>query len=164
MYRFCFRIEDLIGYSCEELIDKSLYNYHHALDNEIVEKAYKDCELHKHLVCPHLSGNSYSFKMFKRFWTLFKNLNELICDTFIYLVCPHLSGNSSSFKKFKRFWILFNILNELICDTFIYLLCPHLSGNSSSFKKFKRFWMLLTKINELIWYFYLLNSSLHCVF
>ncbi|XP_041352992.1 hypoxia-inducible factor 1-alpha-like isoform X2 [Gigantopelta aegis] len=36
------RIEDLIGYNCEDLIDKSLYNYHHALDNEIVEKAYKD--------------------------------------------------------------------------------------------------------------------------
>ena len=32
-------------YNCEELLGKSLYDYHHALDSHIVESAYKDCEL-----------------------------------------------------------------------------------------------------------------------
>ncbi|XP_071080503.1 hypoxia-inducible factor 1-alpha-like isoform X1 [Haliotis cracherodii] len=36
------RIQDLIGYNSENLIGRSLYNYHHALDSEVVEKAFKD--------------------------------------------------------------------------------------------------------------------------
>ncbi|XP_025105789.1 endothelial PAS domain-containing protein 1-like isoform X1 [Pomacea canaliculata] len=36
------RVQDLLCYSSDELLGKSLYDYHHALDSEIVEKAYKD--------------------------------------------------------------------------------------------------------------------------
>lgn len=36
------RVKELINYASDELIGKSLYDYHHALDSEIVEKAYKD--------------------------------------------------------------------------------------------------------------------------
>ena len=43
----CFRVKDLINYSSEELVGKSLYDYHHALDSEAVENAYKDCKLGK---------------------------------------------------------------------------------------------------------------------
>lgn len=48
MYDFSIvyiRIKALIGYECEELVGTSLYMYHHALDSEVVEKAYKDCKL-----------------------------------------------------------------------------------------------------------------------
>ncbi|XP_064603399.1 LOW QUALITY PROTEIN: hypoxia-inducible factor 1-alpha-like [Liolophura sinensis] len=42
-FTFCDdRIKDLIGYNSDELIGKSVYDYHHALDSEVVEKAYKD--------------------------------------------------------------------------------------------------------------------------
>ncbi|KAJ8308811.1 hypothetical protein KUTeg_013685 [Tegillarca granosa] len=42
-FTFCDeRMKDLIGYDSEELLGKSLYNYHHVLDSEIVVKAYKD--------------------------------------------------------------------------------------------------------------------------
>nr|WNN25257.1 hypoxia-inducible factor 1 [Leptochiton rugatus] len=42
-FTFCDeRIKDLIGYNSEELIGQSVYSYHHALDSEVVEKAYKD--------------------------------------------------------------------------------------------------------------------------
>nr|KAG5710681.1 hypothetical protein BaRGS_035083 [Batillaria attramentaria] len=46
------RVKELINYTSEELIGKSLYDYHHALDSEVVEKAYKDCTRveHKDLV------------------------------------------------------------------------------------------------------------------
>lgn len=40
----CFRINELIGYNSEKLIGQSLFNYHHALDNDVVVKAYKDCK------------------------------------------------------------------------------------------------------------------------
>ena len=40
----CCRVKELIKYSSEELEGKSLYDYHHALDSHIVEKAYKDCK------------------------------------------------------------------------------------------------------------------------
>lgn len=36
------RVKDLINYTSDELIGKSLYDYHHALDSDVVEKAYKD--------------------------------------------------------------------------------------------------------------------------
>ena len=38
-------MKDLINYSSEELVGKSLYDYHHALDSDVVESAYKDCKL-----------------------------------------------------------------------------------------------------------------------
>ena len=37
-------MKSLIGYDGEELMDQSLYSYHHALDNDTLDKAYKDCE------------------------------------------------------------------------------------------------------------------------
>ncbi|KAK3093787.1 hypothetical protein FSP39_020222 [Pinctada imbricata] len=36
------RMTDLIGYESEELMDQSLYMYHHAADSETLDKAYKD--------------------------------------------------------------------------------------------------------------------------
>ncbi|KAL5007977.1 hypothetical protein ScPMuIL_013558 [Solemya velum] len=36
------RIKELIGYNSEKLIGHSLFNYHHALDSDIVVKAFKD--------------------------------------------------------------------------------------------------------------------------
>ena len=38
------RIKDLLGFEVDELVGKSVYNYHHALDSEGVEKAYKTCK------------------------------------------------------------------------------------------------------------------------
>ena len=39
-----FRIEKLIGYDSENLEKESIYNYHHALDSENLEKCYKQCK------------------------------------------------------------------------------------------------------------------------
>ncbi|XP_076441609.1 hypoxia-inducible factor 1-alpha-like [Babylonia areolata] len=36
------RVKELIGYNSDDLEGKSVYDYHHAVDSEIVEKAYKD--------------------------------------------------------------------------------------------------------------------------
>ncbi|KAK7103826.1 hypoxia-inducible factor 1-alpha-like isoform X2 [Littorina saxatilis] len=36
------RVSELLNYSSDELLGKSLYDYHHALDSGVVEKAYKD--------------------------------------------------------------------------------------------------------------------------
>ncbi|ESO83510.1 hypothetical protein LOTGIDRAFT_133221, partial [Lottia gigantea] len=41
--KFCLlHIKELVGYNCEELMGQSMYNYHHALDSHVVEKAFKD--------------------------------------------------------------------------------------------------------------------------
>jgi hypoxia-inducible factor 1 alpha len=39
-----FRIGEFLGYNPEELLGKSVYEYHHALDSEAVEKGFKTCE------------------------------------------------------------------------------------------------------------------------
>jgi hypoxia-inducible factor 1 alpha len=39
-----FRIGEFLGYNPEELLGKSVYEYHHALDSEAVEKGFKSCE------------------------------------------------------------------------------------------------------------------------
>ncbi|OWF50362.1 hypoxia-inducible factor 1-alpha-like isoform X2 [Mizuhopecten yessoensis] len=36
------RMKELVGYSSEELIGKSIFSYHHAQDSSIIDKAYKD--------------------------------------------------------------------------------------------------------------------------
>ncbi|XP_060062666.1 hypoxia-inducible factor 1-alpha-like isoform X2 [Ylistrum balloti] len=36
------RMKELVGYSSEELIGKSIFSYHHAQDSNIIDKAYKD--------------------------------------------------------------------------------------------------------------------------
>ncbi|KAK6183532.1 hypothetical protein SNE40_011000 [Patella caerulea] len=36
------RVQDLVGYESNELVGQSMYNYHHALDSHVVEKAFKD--------------------------------------------------------------------------------------------------------------------------
>ncbi|XP_012941668.1 endothelial PAS domain-containing protein 1 [Aplysia californica] len=36
------RIQELAGYNGEEMINQSLYDFHHALDSDVVDKAFKD--------------------------------------------------------------------------------------------------------------------------
>ncbi|XP_059143272.1 hypoxia-inducible factor 1-alpha-like isoform X2 [Physella acuta] len=36
------RIEELAGYNCEAMIGQSLYDFHHALDSDVIDKAFKD--------------------------------------------------------------------------------------------------------------------------
>ncbi|XP_033733955.1 hypoxia-inducible factor 1-alpha-like isoform X2 [Pecten maximus] len=36
------RMKELVGYSSEELIGKSIFSYHHAQDSNIIDKAYRD--------------------------------------------------------------------------------------------------------------------------
>nr|QZU27270.1 HIF-1 alpha [Onchidium reevesii] len=36
------RIKELAGYDCEEMIGQSMYDYHHALDSEVIDKAFRD--------------------------------------------------------------------------------------------------------------------------
>uniref|UniRef100_A0A0B6YT30 Hypoxia-inducible factor 1-alpha n=1 Tax=Arion vulgaris TaxID=1028688 RepID=A0A0B6YT30_9EUPU len=36
------RIKELAGYDCEGMIGQSLYDFHHALDSEVIDKAFKD--------------------------------------------------------------------------------------------------------------------------
>ncbi|XP_062580697.1 hypoxia-inducible factor 1-alpha-like isoform X2 [Saccostrea cucullata] len=35
------RVKDLLGYNCSDLINKSLFDYHHAMDSELIDQAYK---------------------------------------------------------------------------------------------------------------------------
>ena len=39
-----FRIEKLLGYQVNELMNKSVYEYHHAVDSRTLEKSYNQCE------------------------------------------------------------------------------------------------------------------------
>ncbi|BFZ07059.1 hypothetical protein BsWGS_10098 [Bradybaena similaris] len=42
-FLFCDdRIQELAGYNCKEMIGQSLYDFHHALDSEVFDKAFKD--------------------------------------------------------------------------------------------------------------------------
>ncbi|CAG5134818.1 unnamed protein product, partial [Candidula unifasciata] len=36
------RIQELAGYSCKDMIGQSLYDFHHALDSDVIDKAFKD--------------------------------------------------------------------------------------------------------------------------
>lgn len=38
---FNFRVFSLLGYKLEQLIGKSLFLFHHALDGEVLEKAFR---------------------------------------------------------------------------------------------------------------------------
>ncbi|XP_069114811.1 hypoxia-inducible factor 1-alpha-like [Argopecten irradians] len=38
----CDRMKELVGYSSDELIGKSIFSYHHAQDSGVIDKAYKD--------------------------------------------------------------------------------------------------------------------------
>lgn len=40
----CRRIGEVLGYNPGELVGKSLYDFHHAMDSEVVEKGFKCCE------------------------------------------------------------------------------------------------------------------------
>ncbi|CAG5118905.1 unnamed protein product, partial [Candidula unifasciata] len=43
--RFVFcdnRIKELAGYTCEEMIGQSFYGFHHGLDSDVIDKAFKD--------------------------------------------------------------------------------------------------------------------------
>ncbi|KAH9519452.1 Hypoxia-inducible factor 1-alpha [Bulinus truncatus] len=42
-FTFCDeRIEELAGYNSEEMIGQSMYDFHHALDSDVIDKAFKD--------------------------------------------------------------------------------------------------------------------------
>ncbi|CAL1541836.1 unnamed protein product [Lymnaea stagnalis] len=42
-FTFCDeRIQDLAGFNCDEMIGQSLYDFHHALDSDVIDKAFKD--------------------------------------------------------------------------------------------------------------------------
>uniref|UniRef100_A0A8W8ICI4 Hypoxia-inducible factor 1-alpha n=3 Tax=Magallana gigas TaxID=29159 RepID=A0A8W8ICI4_MAGGI len=36
------RVKDLLGYNCSDLMNKSLFDYHHAMDSEVIDQAYKN--------------------------------------------------------------------------------------------------------------------------
>ena len=38
------RISNLLGFKPEQLIGRSLYDYHHALDSEALEKSFRTCQ------------------------------------------------------------------------------------------------------------------------
>lgn len=40
-----YSVSKLIGYESDELLGNSLYNYHHALDGELIAKTYKSRKL-----------------------------------------------------------------------------------------------------------------------
>ena len=39
-----FRVKDLLGYNCSDLINKSLFDYHHAMDSEVIDHSYRNCK------------------------------------------------------------------------------------------------------------------------
>ncbi|XP_055879231.1 hypoxia-inducible factor 1-alpha-like isoform X2 [Biomphalaria glabrata] len=42
-FTFCDeRIEELAGYNSDEMIGQSMYDFHHALDSDVIDKAFKD--------------------------------------------------------------------------------------------------------------------------
>ena len=43
---FLARVENILGYSAEDLIGQSVYDYHHGADEAMVQTAYKTCKLH----------------------------------------------------------------------------------------------------------------------
>lgn len=45
---FDFRVKDLLGYNCSDLMNKSLFDYHHAMDSEVIDQAYKNCKSSSH--------------------------------------------------------------------------------------------------------------------
>nr|XP_022331131.1 hypoxia-inducible factor 1-alpha-like isoform X2 [Crassostrea virginica] len=36
------RVKDLLGYNCSDLINKSLFDYHHAMDSEVIDHSYRN--------------------------------------------------------------------------------------------------------------------------
>lgn len=43
-YIIFYSLEDILGYNAEDLIGKSVYEYHHALDSDAIGTAYKCCK------------------------------------------------------------------------------------------------------------------------
>ena len=41
-FTFLYRIEELAGFTSQDMIGKSIYDFHHGLDCEKIEKAFKD--------------------------------------------------------------------------------------------------------------------------
>nr|CAD7589567.1 unnamed protein product [Timema genevievae] len=42
------KIGDFLGYSPEDLVGRSMYEYHHAMDNTAIEKGFKNCKYLSH--------------------------------------------------------------------------------------------------------------------
>lgn len=55
------RVFDLLGFNSDDLVDQSVFNYHHALDSEDVEKAYKN---RKFLIVSQTSKKKVDQKIF----------------------------------------------------------------------------------------------------
>ena len=43
-FLFIFRISELLGYKCDDLLNRSVFDYHHAQDTEDLDKAFKHCK------------------------------------------------------------------------------------------------------------------------
>lgn len=40
----CCRIGEFLGYSPDDLLGKSVFDYHYALDSEILDRGFKNCK------------------------------------------------------------------------------------------------------------------------
>lgn len=48
------RITELMGYDPEDLLDRSVYEYYHALDSDYLTKIHHHCKLNKNFTLSHL--------------------------------------------------------------------------------------------------------------